>query len=268
MRFASLGSGSKGNATVVEAGATRVMVDCGFSCTETEKRLARLDLEAGQLDGILVTHEHADHIAGVARLSRRYRLPVWMTAGTRAVHKGGELADWHCINSHQPFSIGELDVSPFPVPHDAREPCQFVFSHQGRRLGLLTDVGSITPHMVSALDGLDALILECNHDPGMLANGPYPLSLQQRVGGPYGHLSNQQAADLLGRISTARLQHLVAAHISEKNNDHQLAFDSLAAAAGDSICAILVADQPGGMPWRTISPDFSPHIVARASKSL
>jgi phosphoribosyl 1,2-cyclic phosphodiesterase len=253
MRFASLGSGSKGNATVVEAGATRVLVDCGFSCAETEKRLARLDLDASQLQAILVTHEHSDHIAGVAVLSRRYRIPVWMTAGTRAVHKGGELAEWHCINSHQPFSIGDLQVQPFPVPHDAREPCQFVFAHRQRRLGLLTDAGSITPHMVSALDTLDALILECNHDPGMLASGPYPPGLKQRVGGPYGHLSNQQAAELLGKISTARLQHLVAAHISEQNNDRQLAFDSLAAVAGDGICAILVADQPDGMPWRTIS---------------
>ncbi len=253
MRFASLGSGSKGNATLVEAGDTRVLVDCGFSCVQAEKRLARLNLEADQLDAILVTHEHSDHIAGVARLSRRYGLPVWMTAGTHAVHKGGELASWHCINSHQAFEVGSLKVQPFPVPHDAREPCQFVFSDGERRLGLLTDVGSITPHMIAALSRLDALILECNHDPAMLAAGPYPFSLKQRVGGPYGHLSNAQAAELLSKIDTAGLQHLVAAHISEKNNLPQLAFDYLTTAAGENIGAVLIANQPDGMPWLRIN---------------
>jgi phosphoribosyl 1,2-cyclic phosphodiesterase len=249
MRFASLGSGSKGNATLVEAGATRVLVDCGFSCAEAEKRLARLSLAPGDLDAILVTHEHSDHIAGVARLSRRHGLPVWMTAGTEAAHKGGALAGYHCINSHRAFRIGDLQVQPFPVPHDAREPCQFVFSDGRRRLGLLTDVGSITSHMLQALDALDGLILECNHDPDMLATGPYPPSLKQRVGGPYGHLSNQQAADIIKNISTDRLQHLVAAHISEKNNQAGLALGCLAAAVGESRFGILAADQPAGMPW-------------------
>ena len=249
MRFASLGSGSKGNATLVESGDTRVLVDCGFSCAETEKRLARLSLQPGDLDAILVTHEHSDHIAGVARLSRRYQLPVWMTAGTHAAHKGGELAEYHCINSHRALRIGDLQVQPFPVPHDAREPCQFVFSDGRRRLGLLTDVGSITAHLLQALDHLDALILECNHDPGMLADGPYPPALKQRVGGPYGHLSNQQAANILDKINTDRLQHLVAAHISEKNNDPQLALGCLAAVVGESSFGILAANQPGGMPW-------------------
>jgi phosphoribosyl 1,2-cyclic phosphodiesterase len=249
MRFASLGSGSKGNATLVEAGDTRVLVDCGFSCSETEKRLARLSLQPGDLAAILVTHEHSDHIAGVAGLSRRFRLPVWMTAGTEAAHRGGELAEYHCINSHRAFRIGNLQVQPFPVPHDAREPCQFVFSDGRRRLGLLTDVGSITAHMLQTLDQLDGLILECNHDPAMLAEGPYPAGLKQRVGGPFGHLNNQQAADIIKNISTERLQHLVAAHISEKNNRPELALGCLAEAVGESSSSILAADQPAGMSW-------------------
>lgn len=252
MRFASLGSGSKGNATLVEAGSSRVLVDCGFSCAETEKRLEQLSLEPADLDAILVTHEHTDHISGVARLSRRHAIPVWMTAGTEAVHKGGELADWNCINSHQAFSVGDLWVQPFPVPHDAREPCQFVFSDGRRRLGLLTDVGSVTTHMVKSLDNLDALILECNHDPDMLAAGPYPPGLKRRVGGPYGHLSNQQAAGLLAKIRTDRLQYLVAAHISEKNNQPQLAFDCLASVVAESGHQIIIADQPDGIPWLAI----------------
>jgi len=253
MRFASLGSGSKGNATVVEAGDTRLLVDCGFSCAETEKRLARLSLQPTDLAAILVTHEHSDHISGVASLSRRYRLPVWMTAGTEAAHQGGELAAYRCINSHRAFRIGDLQVQPFPVPHDAREPCQFVFFDGRRRLGLLTDVGTITAHMLQALDHLDGLILECNHDPGMLATGPYPPRLKQRVGGPFGHLSNQQAADIVGKIDRGRLQHLVAAHISEKNNQPQLALGCLAAAVGESSFGILAADQPAGMPWLSLN---------------
>lgn len=254
MRFASLGSGSKGNATVVEAGATRVLVDCGFSCAEAEKRLARLSLSPADLDAILVTHEHSDHIAGVARLSRRHGLSVWMTAGTEAEHRGGELAGYRCINSHSAFRIGALEVQPFPVPHDAREPCQFVFSDGRSRLGLLTDIGSATLHCLQALDNLDALILECNHDPGLLASGPYPPSLKQRVGGPYGHLSNQQAADIIKNINTDRLQHLVAAHISEKNNRPELALGCLADVVGESHFGILAADQPSGMPWIDIDP--------------
>ncbi len=252
MRFASLGSGSKGNATLVEAGATRVLIDCGFSCAEVEKRLARLALSPEDLDAILVTHEHSDHIAGVARLSRRYRLPVWMTPGTEAAHKGGDLDHCQRINSHCAFRIGDLQVQPFPVPHDAREPCQFVFDDGRRRLGLLTDVGSITRHLLQALDHLDGLILECNHDPQMLADGPYPPRLKQRVGGPFGHLSNQQAAEILDNINTDRLQHLVAAHISEKNNRPALALASLAAVVGESSFGILAADQPAGMPWLSL----------------
>jgi phosphoribosyl 1,2-cyclic phosphodiesterase len=253
MRFASLGSGSKGNATLVEVGNTRLLIDCGFSCLETEKRLARLALHPGDLTAILVTHEHSDHISGVARVSRRYGIPVWMTAGTEAAHKGGRLAAWHCFNAHQCFEIGDVQIRPFPVPHDAREPCQFVFSDGVRSLGLLTDTGSLTPHLVKALARLDGFILECNHDPDLLADGSYPAPLKERVGGPFGHLSNQQAADLLRRIDTARLQHLIAAHLSEENNRPHLARESLSAALGCRPAEILVADQPAGMPWKVLA---------------
>ena len=252
MRFASLGSGSRGNATLVEAGATRVLLDCGFSCAETEKRLARLGLEARDVDAILVTHEHSDHISGVARFSRRFGIPVWMTAGTEAVHRGGGVAAWHCFSSHERFRIGDMEIAPYPVPHDAREPCQFVFSDGAVRLGVLTDAGSITAHMVKALDRLDALVLECNHDPELLACGPYPVRLQQRVGGRYGHLSNQQAADLLSQIATTRLQHLVAAHLSEKNNRADLARQALADVLRCAAADISVAEQETGFAWRDI----------------
>ncbi len=252
MRFASLGSGSHGNATLVEAGATRLMIDCGFSCKETEKRLQRLDIAPHSIDAILVTHEHGDHISGVARYSRRFGTPVWMTSGTDAVHQGGQVAELNAFNSHQPFRIGDIEIQPFPVPHDAREPCQFVFSDGRRRLGLLTDVGSITSHMVEALDGLDALILEFNHDPDMLAAGPYPPSLKARVGGDFGHLSNQQAAELLGRIDLCQLQLLVAAHLSEKNNCPDLAREYVEGALEGFDADIHIADQSVGIPWKTL----------------
>jgi phosphoribosyl 1,2-cyclic phosphodiesterase len=213
----------------------------------------RLGLDAQQVDAILVTHEHSDHIMGVARFSRRFGIPVWMTAGTEAMHRGGEVAAWHCFSSHEPFRIGDLEIAPYPVPHDAREPCQFVFSDGAVRLGVLTDAGSITTHMVQVLDGLDALVLECNHDPELLARGPYPVRLQQRVGGRYGHLSNQQAADLLRQIATTRLQHLVAAHLSEKNNRIDLAREALAQALHCAAADISVAEQEAGIAWRDIA---------------
>ncbi len=218
MRFASLGSGSRGNATLVEHDDTLLMIDCGFSCKEVERRLQRLGKSADQISAILVTHEHADHISGVARLARKYDLPVWMTAGTRSMQRDGNIRRQYCFNGHESFAIGSLEIHPFPVPHDAREPCQFVFSNGATRLGVLTDIGSITPHVVRSLAHCDALLLEFNHDPQMLAQGPYPPSLKARVGGQLGHLSNEQAVDLLQRLDCHRLQHLVAAHISEKNN--------------------------------------------------
>ncbi len=249
MRFASLGSGSRGNATLVESGDTCVLIDCGFSVAEMERRLTRLEREPTDISAVLVTHEHADHISGVARLARRYGMPVWMTAGTRAAHKGGEIPDLRVFSTHQNFRIGTLEVQPFPVPHDAREPSQFVF-HDGRwRLGVLTDTGSITEHIVRSLDGCDALLLECNHDTQMLAVGPYPPSLKARVGGRLGHLNNQQAAGLLDAIDTGRLQQLVVAHISEKNNRPALALDALCGVLGWSEEAVTVACQDTGFGW-------------------
>ncbi len=224
MRFASLGSGSRGNATLVEAGGTRLLIDCGFSARETEQRLARLGVTADTLDAVLVTHEHGDHIRGVGAMARRYQLPVWMSNGTRRSHQCGNLPTLNSFSSHQlPFMIGDIQIAPFPVPHDAKEAVQFIFTANQLKFGMLTDSGVITPHIVERLQNCDALMLECNHDVEMLASGPYPPQLQARVGGNLGHLSNGQAASLLHKIDHARLRHLMAAHLSEKNNRPQLA---------------------------------------------
>lgn len=254
MRFALLGSGSRGNATLIEEGNTSLLVDCGFSVRETERRMALLGSSPERLSAILVTHEHHDHLAGVGALARKYRLPVWLTAGTEAAGRKrlGELPQRLLLNCHSDFAIDDLHLHPFPVPHDAREPCQFVFSNGDKRLGVLTDTGCSTPHIERQLDGCDALILESNHDPGMLATGPYPPALQARVGGGQGHLSNEQAAVILRSIDTSGLQHLVAAHLSEKNNTPELAVVALSAALACEPEWITLADQNGGLGWREI----------------
>ena len=222
MKFASLGSGSRGNGTVVQAGDSYLLVDCGFSLRETENRLRRLGVEPSQLNAILVTHEHTDHCAGVGKLSRRYDLPVYTSHGTWVSGRCGEVHELVEIRSERGFRVGDVHVMPVAVPHDAREPCQFVFRFQGLKLGILTDLGSITPLVIEHYADCDALLLECNHDHLMLRNGPYPPALQRRVGGEWGHLNNRQAAQLLEALRGPRLRQVVIAHISEQNNDQSL----------------------------------------------
>lgn len=254
IRFASLGSGSSGNALLVESGATRLLVDCGFGLRETTARLNRLGLEPANLTGVLVTHEHADHIGGVFRLARRHKLPVWLTYGTlMASASGAEHADCRVIDSHDPLAIGDLEVFPYPVPHDAREPVQYVLSDGDLRLGVLTDAGEVTAHMRAMLSGCDGLVIECNHDARMLANSTYPPVLKRRIAGRYGHLENQEAAELLASIDLSRLQHLVAAHLSEQNNLPELAVRAVAGAMNCGEGWVGVADQETGFAWRQLT---------------
>ncbi|MDT8403296.1 MBL fold metallo-hydrolase [Sulfuriflexus sp.] len=252
MRFASLGSGSRGNATLIEAGQTRILLDCGFSETETRKRLGRFGLHPTDLQAIVVTHEHSDHINGVGALARKHQLPVYLTHGTAAADKLGSVPRRHLFHGHDTFAIGDIELHPFPVPHDAREPAQFVFSDGNLRLGVLTDTGSCTQHILNMLGGCEALIMECNHDLDMLAAGPYPASLKARVGGCYGHLSNVQARDIITALDTSRLRHLVAAHISDKNNTPYMACSALAAGLACDDDDIQVAEQVAGLDWRDL----------------
>jgi phosphoribosyl 1,2-cyclic phosphodiesterase len=250
LRFASLGSGSRGNALLLETPQIRVLVDCGFPAREIETRLERLGVEPDTLHAILVTHEHGDHIRGVGAMARRYRLPVWLTAGTFRASRMGEIADLQRIDCHAGwFSLGDLEVLPFPVPHDAREPCQFLFRIGGLRLGLLTDTGHITPHIRQILDACDALVLEFNHDTEMLANGPYPPRLQARVGGHHGHLSNAQSIELLRQLPLDRVNCLIASHLSEKNNHPQRVEDALAAALPKLLGRLHFATQDAVSQW-------------------
>ncbi len=253
MRFASLGSGSRGNATLVEHGGTLLMVDCGFTVVEAVRRMSRLGCHPRDLDGILVTHEHGDHVAGLAPLARAHAVPVWLTAGTRAGLRDKGLPVATEIIGGERFTIGAIEVHPVPVIHDAREPTQFVFSDGVRRLGVLTDVGEIDDRVREGYTALDAFMLESNHDLGMLAAGPYSNKLKKRVGGRYGHLNNGQAADLLRSIDTSRLQHLVAAHISEKNNTPELALAALTGALDREAGWVVAAHQTHGLEWRQVA---------------
>lgn len=252
IRFASLGSGSKGNALLAEAGRTRVLLDCGFGPRETVRRLARLGVAPESIAAVLVSHEHADHVGGVAACAARFGWAVHASHGTAAAAR--QLADCAVrrFDSHGAFAIGDLEIRPYPVPHDAREPTQFVFSDGARSLGVLTDAGSVTPHILAMLADCAALVLECNHDADMLARGRYPPPLKRRIAGDYGHLDNHAAAALLRALGGAGLRHVVAAHLSAENNRPELARAALAAALGCAPDWIGVADQADGCGWREL----------------
>ena len=254
MRFASLGSGSEGNGLVVEAGGSRLMIDCGFGVRDTAARLARLGLAPDDLDAIVVTHEHSDHVGGVAAFASRHAIPVWLTFGTLST-TGERFAGMDRVygfDSHDTFAVGAIEVRPFPVPHDAREPVQFVVTDGAVRLGVVTDLGTSTPVVERALSGCDALVIECNHDAAMLAEGKYPPLLKARIAGRYGHLDNASSAALLSSLDTSRLRHVVAAHLSRENNPPAHARAALAEALNCAADWIGIADQAAGFDWREI----------------
>ncbi|HEY4071664.1 MAG TPA: MBL fold metallo-hydrolase [Herbaspirillum sp.] len=261
MKFASLGSGSEGNALLISsssmaaaAGAhgTTVMLDCGFGLKETERRLATRGMRPSDINAILVTHEHQDHVGGVFKFARRHRIPVWLSFGTYQAVRDRNACDGVELNfcrDGAAFAIQELSLLPYTVPHDAREPVQFVATDGKARLGVLTDAGQATAHLISALDGCDALMLECNHDRQMLADSSYPASLKRRIGGAYGHLSNQVSGEILALLDKVRLKTVVGAHLSSSNNTPELARSALTAALAGCAAAVMIACQEQGFDW-------------------
>lgn len=223
LKIASLGSGSGGNSVLVRSRETTVLLDCGFTLKETTARMRTLGVDPGQLDAVLITHEHSDHTRGLGPLARKYNVPVMMTHGTWRAIKDKNIAQVQQFHAHEAFSIGDITLDPFPTPHDAAESCQFVFSAEGRRFACVTDLGACTEHVASKVSGVHAILVESNYDPDMLRNGPYPQYLQARIASDWGHLANEQAGELLAALDHADLQRIWLGHLSEKNNTDKLA---------------------------------------------
>ena len=248
MRLASLGSGSKGNATLVHLGDQLLLVDCGFSARQVSTRLERLGLAPGDITALLVTHVHSDHMRGVQTLAHKFNIPVYASHGTLKAMDFPFAAN--SFDSHESFALGNVQVVPVAVPHDAREPTQFVFVHDGVKVGVLSDLGHVTPHVIASYQDCDLLLMESNHDLGMLKAGKYPPYLQRRVGGLHGHLNNQQAVELLEAIGHSGLR-VVIGHISEANNDLAIieqAFSSFRT----RVASIEIANQSSGVSWQTV----------------
>jgi len=241
VRFASLGSGSNGNATLVQVGDTLLLVDAGFSARVIHERLQTIGISAEDITAILVSHEHSDHVKGVSVLARRFGIPVWLTRGTWRRLKDKNIPTVEYLHAHGSFRIGDAKVTPFPVPHDAAEPCQYVIGDGKRRFAIATDMGCVTPYVNERLTGVDALLLEANYDNDMLRNGSYPYALQTRIDGRYGHLSNNQSAVLAASLEHPGLQKLFLGHLSENNNTPDSALDSVASRlqGGDDNVSVL-----------------------------
>ena len=254
MRFRSLGSGSTGNATLVEArsGSTisRVLLDCGFSLRELEARLLREDLVPADLSGVFITHEHGDHVGCALTLVRKHGVPLWMSRGTwRGLGEPDLDGLIRFARDGMHIDIGNLQLQPYTVPHDAQEPLQICFTDGRKRLGVLTDVGMATEHLLAHLQNCNALLLECNHDSEMLQGSRYPESLKRRIAGRLGHLSNDASARILAACVHTGLRDVVAAHLSEQNNSPALALDALNASAGAYGVTLRAADATSGFDW-------------------
>jgi phosphoribosyl 1,2-cyclic phosphodiesterase len=252
LRLRSLGSGSTGNATIIEAGRLRrrrLLVDCGLGPRVLQQRLLTAGLTLADIDAVFVTHEHGDHIGCAHRIATEHRIPIWMSEGTwRACGAPDYEGLLHLAGDGQRIDLGELELIPFAVPHDAQEPLQLRCSDGQRQLGVLTDLGHVSEAVLNHLIDCHTLLLECNHDRQLLADSSYPAFLKHRVGGDKGHLSNDQAADLAGRLRGGPLRQVIAAHLSLKNNRPQLALQSLEAALGGEV-ELTVADARQGTDW-------------------
>ena len=258
MRFKSLGSGSTGNGTLIESTGhggrtTRVLVDCGFGFRHLERKLAEAGVRPADINAVFITHEHGDHIGCASAFARRFKVPVWMSRGTQMAIGSSE---WdgllNIARDGQSIDLADLQLMPFTVPHDAREPLQLTCSDGTSKLGILTDLGHATPHVTAQLAHCHALLIECNHDPDMLAQSVYPTFLKQRVGGQHGHLSNEAAADIVKSVWHAGLHTLMAAHLSTQNNRPELARLALANALVRDSDIIKVADPRDGSPWLVV----------------
>jgi len=253
MRFRSLSSGSGGNATLVEASGLlpfRLLVDCGLGIRQLALRLAQAGLLPEDINAVFITHEHGDHVGCAHALALRHRIPVWMSKGTHSAIGSPDFDGLlHTARDGKVIDLGGLQLTPFAVPHDAREPLQLSCTDGAAKLGILTDLGHATPQVMVHLQACHGLLLESNHDTELLDQSVYPPFLKRRVGGDYGHLSNFAAAAIAREVNHSGLKHLVAAHLSAKNNRPDLVQDALSNALGCEASDIIVAGQASGTSW-------------------
>ena len=269
LQVASLGSGSGGNSTLIRSATTTLLLDCGFTLKETVARLATLGLTLDDLDAILVSHEHSDHVRGLGPIARKCSASVWITHGSYDAWRDKKINRVQFCTAHQPFSVGDISIDPFPTPHDAAESCQYVFSVPATsakgvdanseanttatvNFVVLTDLGVCTPHILGKLKTANALLIECNYDLEMLRNGPYPPSLQSRIRSRFGHLGNQQSAELLAQIDHPLLDTILLGHLSERNNTPQLAYETISAHI-ENADRVHVLDQHTASQWFEIA---------------
>ncbi|MBU1351591.1 MAG: MBL fold metallo-hydrolase [Gammaproteobacteria bacterium] len=257
LRFKNLGSGSTGNATVVEgrsgSSISRLLIDCGFGIRQLQARLALAGLLPEDLDAVFITHEHSDHVGCAQALAVRYGIPVWMSAGTYAAVGSPDLGGWlRVARDMEAIDLATFSAQPFTVPHDAREPLQLRCSDGSVHLGVMTDLGHASEHVLRQLEGCHALMIEANHDPELLAASSYPAFLKRRVGGRFGHLANAASADILRAVMHPGLRCVVAAHLSARNNAPELAQQALAAALGWNAAQVLVASPSSGTDWHEV----------------
>ena len=245
MQFSILGSGSKGNAVYIESKNTGILIDAGFSGKQLSTRLSAIGKDIANVQGILLTHEHNDHITGAGVVSRRMRIPVFANAGTfeGAAAKLGKLHQKREFTTGEEISFQDMQIRSFRTLHDTNDPVGFVISDGQYSIGYCTDTGKVTHLMAARLLKCDVLILEFNHDLEMLKNGPYPLALQQRVRSSHGHLANDDAAEFLKLLLSDRLQYVVLAHLSETNNLPEIAQRAALKVVKSSQCTLMIASQ-------------------------
>ena len=253
LEVASLGSGSSGNATLVRSANSALLIDCGFTLKESLKRMASLGVAPSDLTAVLISHEHGDHVKGIGPLSRKFGVPIYLTHGTFGRLRDNRLINYELFHAHAPFTLGDIEVDPFPTPHDAAESCQFVLRNQGVSFVVATDMGVCTPFILNKLVGVNGLLIECNYDEDMLRNGPYPPSLQQRIRGKFGHLGNVQAGPVVRAIDHPALQHILLGHLSEKNNSESCARDAILASVPNAADRVEVLKQHAASRWYAIT---------------
>lgn len=270
MRICSIASGSSGNCIYVGSDTTHLLVDVGISGKKTEAGLKELDLSMRDIDGIFITHEHADHIAGLGVLARKYEVPIYATGGTiEAIRKCsgvGEIPEelFQRVRADEKIIIKDIVCNPMKISHDAAEPVAYRISHGREKIGIITDLGTYNDYTVECLRGMDALLLEANHDVNMLQVGPYPYYLKQRILGDRGHLSNERAGQLLCDLLHDNLKAVMLGHLSKENNLPELAYEAVRV---EVTMACMSKEEKGGNVSKIRTSDFPMYVAARSELS-